>query len=230
MLLDTSDDVEIDFTDSADCAAPNRRPRPLSAPLSDFVLMRGQVLHGKRLSDVRTLQHSLVRFGLLTPLTVVRSGHRLVVVDGRKRLAAIRRLSFQGRLPASLRRISYQLASGAQTPAGDAPTAAMLRNPSLFETVTRQFHAGWALDAIARELHISRVCVRDVLGLARLDEAVRRSLFERLIDVAQARAFATIPSRGRQRQVLMQLGPFAEPDDIRQAGHPVVVRSPLQAA
>ena len=218
MLLDTSperDALDADIPaapSSLDTLADTREDR---APLGDFAEVRGQVLCGTRLEQVRALQDSILRFGLLAPLTVVRTAGRLVVIDGRLRLAALRRLSFQGRLPRALLRVPFRVAS--RTEARDTPGRA-LRNAALYNAVLTRFRGGDALDAIARRYQIPRRCVRDVLGLSRLDEAVRRSLFETLITVPQARAFATITDTGVQRRVLMQLGPFATPGDIAEAG------------
>ena len=185
-----------------------------TAPLSAFTLVRGQVLCGTRLAEVRALADSIERFGLLAPLTVVRTNGRLVVVDGRKRLAALRRLAFQNRLPASLAHVPFDIAGKVDARA----RTSLLSNAPLYAAVLRRFRRGEALDVIARGFHISRAAVRDVLSLARLDEAVRRSLFEHLIAPAQALAFAGIPDPAVQRRVLMQLGPFARPDDIMDAG------------
>lgn len=227
-ITEYADADTVDVVDTCDRPAPASvfplrrsydQPAPMRAAPDEFVLIRGQVLLGRRLAHVKTLQGSIERFGLLAPIVAVRAGGRLVVLDGRKRLAAIRRLAFLGRLPASLKTVPYVLASGSRAPTHrDASTPAMLRSRALFAAVMQRFRAGAPLDGIAADLHISRRCVRDVLALARLDEAVRRSLFERLISVVQAQAFATIPDMTRQRRVLMQLGPFADPEDICAAG------------
>lgn len=199
--------------------APAAKPNPKTstrAPLGDFTLLRGQVLCGRRLRQVRALQDSILRFGLLAPLTAVRSGGSLVVVDGRLRLAALRRLAFQGRLPAELREVPFRVASRTEA---QAPARRALSNAALYNAVLDRFQQGDALDVIAERFQVSRECVRDVLSLSRLDEAVRRSLFEQLIGVSQALAFAAIPERRVQRRVLLKLGPFATPRAIAEAGH-----------
>ena len=71
------------------------------APLSDFALPRSPILVGQALKSVRELEASIARFGLLAPVVVTRGSTdgRWTVVDGRKRLLAIRRLGFGGNLP-----------------------------------------------------------------------------------------------------------------------------------
>ena len=80
------------------------------APVDRFRPLRNKALTGELLEDVNAMEDSLLRFGLLSPLTVIRSQGRLIVLDGRKRLAALRRLAFEDRLPDSLGRIAYQIA------------------------------------------------------------------------------------------------------------------------
>jgi len=82
---------------------------PRHASLDEFDLIRGQVLLGRRLRDIQILENSIARFGLLSPLIALKKSKRLTVIDGRKRLTAIRRLEFQGRLPSSLSRLPYFL-------------------------------------------------------------------------------------------------------------------------
>ena len=235
MLFDTSQTIDVDMCDAAvDGVVPissrhvrQANPSHSAAPLSDFSTIRGQVLCGRRLQQVRALQDSILRFGLLAPLTAVRSAGRLVVVDGRLRLAALRRLSFQGRLPEALRRVPFRVAS---TTEARTPASRAMQNAALYAAVLGRFQQGDGLDAIAERFQIPRECVRDVLSLARLDEAVRRSLFECLISVAQARAFAQIGSRAQQRRVLMRLGPFATPRAIVEAATLVSADTPPRAA
>lgn len=196
-------------------SASAETPLPAFAPYDDFTVLRSQLLCGARLKQVRTLQDSIARFGLLTPIVAVRSAGRLVVVDGRKRLAAIRRLAFQGRLPRSLVRVPYLVAGDLAPDERRAP--AVVCNRELYAAVLERFQGGQALDGIAADFHVSRQCVRDVLSLARLDEAVRRSFFERLIEFGAVRAYAAIPDRGVQRRVLRQVGPFGTPRQIAAA-------------
>lgn len=179
------------------------------ATVDEFRLLRGKLLGGAHLRDVKSLQESIARFGLLSPIIVVRRAATLVVVDGRKRLAAIRRLSFQGRLPRSLVRIPYLIASEA------APHRSMLiHNRELYDAISEQMQAGTNLDTLADTYHLSRQCVRDILTLTRLDSIIREAFFNRLINISQAKAYAAIPDRVAQIRRLRQMGLFATADDI----------------
>ena len=64
-----------------------------TAPVDMFTTLRPRLLIGGLLQDIKSMQASIRRFGLLSPIVVSRQEGRLVVVDGRKRLAAIKRLT-----------------------------------------------------------------------------------------------------------------------------------------
>ena len=186
------------------CKTDSQTLIPSTAPVDSFSLLRNQVLAGGRLAQVKVLQESIARFGLLSPIVAIRREGRLFVVDGRKRLAALRRLAFQGRLPRSLKSIPYLIARGDGEPS--RRTALLTSNPELFRAVRSRFTSGMAIDAIAQDFHISRQCVRDVLSLSRLDDRLRALFFARRIDFAQARAYASIPETMRQRVIAAKLG------------------------
>ncbi|MGB6319140.1 MAG: ParB/RepB/Spo0J family partition protein [Litorimonas sp.] len=183
------------------------RPIPYHAPVDEFVLLRGRVLAGQRLMDVQALQGSIARFGLLSPIVAVRRAGRLVVVDGRKRLAAIRRLAFEGRLPRSLVRIPYLLTTDQGRQGRLVPR--LVANRSLFETVLARHERGESVPAIASALCVTRRCIRDVLSLGRLAPSVREAFFRGVIDFDQAQAFAALPDPDEQNRRFARLGPFA---------------------
>jgi hypothetical protein len=144
-----------------------------------------------------------------------------VCPDGRKRLAAIRRLAFEGTLPRSLVRIPYLLVS--DLGATDRGTPRLVSNRELYDTVDRARSQGESVAEIAQTLCVSRQCVRDVLCLRRLAPDLRAAFFGRLIDFAQARAFAALPDRREQMRRFGDLGPFARVADIlgRKPGQPL---------
>jgi len=92
-----------------------------TAPVNMFTTLRPRLYVGQLLQDIKSVQASILRFGLLSPIIISRSEGRLVVLDGRKRLAAIRRLDFMGRLPRSLVNIPYIEVEHARETISDAP-------------------------------------------------------------------------------------------------------------
>ena len=183
-----------------------------TAPVNMFTTLRPRLYVGQLLQDIKAVQASILRFGLLSPIIVSRSEGRLVILDGRKRLAAIRRLDFMGRLPRSLVNIPYIEVKQARDYASDTPQ--LMSNRDLYMTVTQMFQDTQNVGHIAAELYLSRQCVKQVLTITRLSPRLRRAFFDRTIDFGQAKAFAALPKHSDQEQAFMALGPFAKADVI----------------
>ena len=183
-----------------------------TAPVDMFTTLRSRLFGGQVLNDIKAVQASIARYGLLSPIVVTRTNGKLIVVDGRKRLAAIRRLDFMGRLPRSLVNIPYIEVETAQKPI--SPTPLLMSNRDLYRTVTEKFHETQDVDSIASDLFLTRKCVRQVLTLSRLSPRLRRAFFDRTIDFNQAKAYAATPLHNLQERAFMSLGPFATSSEI----------------
>ncbi|MEP4050786.1 MAG: ParB/RepB/Spo0J family partition protein [Litorimonas sp.] len=201
-----------------------------TAPVDMFTTLRSRLYVGRLLQDIKSIQASIARFGLLSPIVVTQSEGRLIVVDGRKRLAAMRRLQFMGRLPRSLVNIPYIELQDARQAAANAP--ALMSNRDLYMTVTDMFKTHQDVTKIAQDLYLSRECVKQVLTLARLSSRLRRAFFDRTINFDQAKAYAALPEHKDQVRAFMALGPFATSQDIldfAQKSEPVVALIRLAA-
>jgi len=190
-----------------------------TARLADFRAPTSRILFGERLKDVVQIQNSIAAHGLLNPLTVMPRGGKLVVVDGKKRLAALRRMRFAGELPRSLVDVPYILVSEVaehDNPAQN-PAMSLLSNQERYEEVVKLRKQGSGLMEIAAKLYISKNCVKDLLRIALLSPRLRKAYFGGTISMEQARAFATVPSLDAQDQLLIALGPFANVPEILQA-------------
>lgn len=179
-----------------------------TAPVDMFTTIRPRLFVGRLLQDIKAVQASISRFGMLSPIIVSRFEGRLIVVDGRKRLAAIRRLEFMGCLPRSLVNIPYIELKEAEQTVADAP--ALMSNRDLYMTVTDMFRANQDVALIASDLYLSRKCVKQVLTLARLSPRLRRAFFDRAINFNQAKTYAALPEHKAQERTFMALGPFTE--------------------
>lgn len=183
-----------------------------TAPVDMFTTLRPKLLIGQLLQDIKSVQASISRFGLLSPIIVTRSEGRLVVVDGRKRLAAIRRLEFVGRLPRSLVNIPYVEVQDLGHAEADAP--GLMSNRDLYTTVIGMFREDQNVARIANDLYLCRNMVKDILTLARLSARLRKAFFDRNIDFGQAKAYAALPDQRVQERSFMALGPFADAQSI----------------
>lgn len=186
-----------------------------TAKLADFRAPTSRILFGECLKDVIQIQDSIAAHGLLNPLIVMQRGHKLIIVDGKKRLAALRRMSFSGTLPRSLVNVPYILVSEAEDHKG-LPMS-LLSNQERYEEVVKLRQKGLGLMEIATELYISKNCVKELLRIALLSPRLRKAYFGGTITMDQARAFSTLPSLEAQDQLLIALGPFANAPDILKA-------------
>jgi len=185
------------------------------AKLAEFRAPTSRILFGDRLKQVVQIQNSIAAHGLLSPLIVMRRGNKLVVVDGKKRLAALRRMRFAGELPRSLIGVPYILVDKETHYEGAAMS--LLSNQERYEEVVKLRQKGASLMEIAAELYISKNCVKDLLRIALLSPRLRKAYFGAAITMEQARAFATLPTQDAQDQLLIALGPFANAPEILKA-------------
>jgi hypothetical protein len=189
-----------------------KTPTLKTAPVDKFVRLRPRVLLGQRLVETKAVQASILRFGLLSPIVVTRQDDKLIVVDGRKRLAALRRLAFLGRLPRSLVNVPYVELSDVRLSPGSTP--ALMSNRELFETVARAFHESRDVEAVAHDLYLTHKDVRQILTLSRLSPRLRAAYFARTIDFHRAHAYAALPDIQAQDAAFAALGPFATAEEI----------------
>jgi len=66
-----------------------------TAPVDMFTTLRPRLLIGGLLKDIKAVQASIARFGLLSPIIVSRSNGRLVVLDGRNKMLPISQMGPQ---------------------------------------------------------------------------------------------------------------------------------------
>ena len=183
-----------------------------TAKLAEFKSPTARILFGERLQDIKQIQASIAAHGLLNPLIVMRQGKKFIVIDGKKRLAALRRMRFAGTLPRSLINVPYIVVD--QNSPQPMPSMSLLTNREKFEEVVALRQKGQSLMEIAAQLYISKQCVKNLLSVTRLSPRLRQAYFGGNLSTDQARAFATLPNMDAQDSLLIALGPFANAPDI----------------
>lgn len=186
-----------------------------TAKLSDFQTPTTRILFGERLKEVQQIQLSISKHGLLNPIIVMPRGEKLVVIDGKKRLAAMRRMRFKGCLPRSLVNVPYIIVR--QNTVHTAPQLSLLSNKEKFEEALSLHEHGQSLMEIASTLYVSKQCVKDLLSVSRLSTRLKQAYFGGNISIDQAKVFASLPNKDAQDLLLVALGPFANAPDILQA-------------
>lgn len=186
-----------------------------TAKLSDFQALTTRVLFGERLKDVQQIQNSISKHGMLNPIMVMPRGKKLIIIDGKKRLAALRRMRFQGDLPRSLVNVPYVIVNEDTSMA--TPQMSLLSNEEKFEETLALRKQGRSLMEIATTLYVSKQCVKDILSVSRLSARLRQAYFGGTISIEQAKVFASLPNKEAQDLLLVALGPFAHAPDILSA-------------
>jgi hypothetical protein len=186
---------------------PNTTPDMKRAPLSAFQNIRSGILFGKALEDVKQIERSIALFGMIMPIIVSQAKDSLVVMDGKKRLAALKRMAFAGTLPRSLVTIPYVFVDEAHK-FGRRPVLA-LSSQDLFRAVMSLKAKSDDVDTIADKIYLCRASVEELLQLSHLSETVRKAFFRQDISFEQAHAFSTMPCKDAQTAVFMSVGPFA---------------------
>lgn len=186
---------------------------PHHAPLCQFRSSVPRILYGAELKAVKDIAQSIRQEGLIFPLLVSEQNGRLFVIDGRKRLAALRRLSFLGQLPRSLKTVPFIMSAHS----GKIPVSAVIPRRELYERITRKVEAGQTVTAIANALHITTATVQDILNITRLSPSLRTAYWRGDLSLAQVKAFSTLSNFDAQDRLLSLLGPFASVDIILEA-------------
>ncbi len=184
---------------------------PTYEHLSKFRSATPKILCGDLLDDVKKLQTSIIRTGLKTPLIVAKDKDRLVVVDGRKRLMALRRLRFDGTLPAHLQRIPYILVDQDYQRATDLQKTPPVE---LYNDIKSLLSRGASLSEAALKLGQPKHHIKSYLKIEALSPYLKRLFLGGALSLDQALAFATIPNLNAQDALFIQLGPLAQDADI----------------
>lgn len=193
---------------------------PLTAKLSDFSAPKNRILFGERLDAVKKIESSVLKHGLFNPIIVMKEGLRLIVVDGSKRLTALRRLMFQGKLPTSLNEVPYIVVEDCRKQDADmaAKPLKLLSNREKYDLVTAMHNRGRTSAEIANHLFVKTSCVRDILNVKQLSPTLRAEFINDRLTLDQARALASLQDYRMQEAIIRVLGPFVSAEEILRIG------------
>lgn len=177
--------------------------------------MSSQILQGEDLSEIKLISRSIVKFGIICPIVTTRLKDTLIVVDGKKRLKALKRLEFQGKLPEKLKTIPYVSIMEAKDTSCQTPS--ILTGAPIYNVVMSLRTRGASIEAIAEHLCLCRHSIADIVVLSRLSEHVRQSYFNHHISFKQACTYAVLPNKTQQMTLMLKLGTLAEPVRILHA-------------
>ncbi len=215
---------------------------PQVAALSQYRVARSPIFYGETLEEIKCLERAIARFGLLTPLCVMPVNQTLLIIEGKKRFAALRRMQAKGTLPQDLRQIPYivlktdsarpsRLNAPCRTrPHARASIPKLSHNREQYQQVRQLWKAGHTPVDIATSLYISKACVSEILSVTHLSPQLKSSYFEGHLTRSQAKALATLADHGLQNAVRSFLGPFAQDTEILHtiARMPAALRSEFE--
>ena len=190
-----------------------------TAKLSDFSAPKNRILFGERLDAIRTIENSVLHHGLFNPIMVMKEDMRLIVVDGSKRLTALRRLLFKGNLPADLTRVPYNVVDQARKLKAetDSKPLKLLSYQEQYDLITIMHKRGLTCEEIANYLFIKPTCVRDILNVKHLSKTLLAEFIDGRFTLDQARALASLQDHDIQEAIIRVLGPSVSANDILKA-------------
>ena len=185
------------------------------ASLNSFKLLNSHILQGEDLSEIKRISRSILKFGIICPIVTTQLKDSLIVVDGKKRLKALKRLEFQGKLPEQLKSIPYVSVVEAQQT--NCQTTSILSGEPIYNVVMALRNRGASIEAIAEHLCLCRHSIADIVVLSRLSDHVRQSYFNNHISFKQAWSYAALPSKRKQTALMLKLGTLADASLILRA-------------
>ena len=180
-----------------------------TASLSEFRAPTPKLLFGAYLKEVAKLEESIAKQGLMTPLKVTYAGNKLVVIDGRKRLSALRRMRFKNTLPRSLVNIPFVL--------GTEPVPHLLSAQEQYRGMTKLRGGGASQDEMSAALCLSAARLHALQAVDRLSPRLKAAFMGSAITLKQAEAFAALPVHSDQDSLMLAAGPFAAVGEILKA-------------
>ena len=167
-------------------------------------------------NTIKRIKSSIEQDGLLNPLMVIRQKNKYVVIDGKKRLIALRALA---------RSKLFQRALGKVPCLVDVPSAVsherrrpiLLTAPELAHKIIVETGAGISPVAVAQRYDCDYGVVEDAMLLPRLHPEILMAFNNGAISLSQAAAFAALDNLQAQWSLLLQLGPFVSNTEIMAA-------------
>lgn len=166
--------------------------------------------------DTHSLAKRILTDGLLNPILVRRSGSQMVVVDGLKRLAALKLLKRAGKLPRSLTRVPCIVTDEeVAAPVPAMPAVPILKTDAeLARAINAALKSGLSHSAIAERFDCPAVTINYAASLVNLHPQIREYFNSGHIGMDQAAAFAGIENIDAQWRLLQELGPFAHASEV----------------
>ncbi|MBL8550911.1 MAG: ParB N-terminal domain-containing protein [Hyphomonadaceae bacterium] len=195
--------------------------RACAVPVSKLVVHDDNVRRTDKRADIETLAASIAAHGLLQNLSVVRvDDGRYAVVAGARRLAALRLLIKQGRLPRDFVApcTIVEPALGAEASLAENVQRVAMNAMDEMEAFARLADDGMSIESIAERFGANVRHVEQRLALGRLSSKIRAAYRKGELTLDVARAFCLTDDHGAQERLFKQLPkPISHPASVRNA-------------
>lgn len=195
--------------------------RACAVPVSKLVMHDDNVRRTDKRADIETLAASIAAHGLLQNLSVVRlDDGRYAVVAGARRLAALRLLIKQGRLPRDFAApcTIVEPALGAEASLAENVQRVAMNAMDEMEAFARLADDGMSVESIAERFGANVRHVERRLALGRLSPKIRAAYRKGELTLDVARAFCLTDDHGAQERLFKQLPkPISHPASVRSA-------------
>lgn len=160
-----------------------------------------------------TIKKSIEKGGLLNPLIVIKQKDKFIVVDGKKRLLALRELTKSSKFRRALYKIPCIVDCTAEV-GYDPECPILMKGPELAHKIIQSVDRGMSKVMVAQRYECSASVIEDALLLRNLHPKILMPFNNNSLCLEQAAAFATIDNPNAQWALLLQLGPSVSDADI----------------
>lgn len=164
--------------------------------------------------DLSKIRQSIIKDGLLYPLVVVKDGAKYLVIDGKKRLSVIRKLSKSSHYSRSTAKIPCLIQDAITIMPVMSRRPTLLTGPELAHQIIVAAQSRVSHAFIAQRFECDITVVNDCLSLTKLHPELLMHFNNKAISLEQAAALATIENMDAQLSLLHQLGPFVSNTEI----------------
>lgn len=189
----------------------------LTLPLNGLCIRSNMSFIISEKKNIDEMCKRITSVGLLNPLTVSQEKGRYLIIDGKKRYCAIKKLMRANRLPRSLNKIPCILNDKTPLLTSAPEKPLLLSEQDLAHQILRADARGATYPEICALLDCSETVITRARALKHLHPKLMLAFMNEAINLAQAAAFSTLPNQAAQWALLSKLGPFATEPQIIEA-------------
>lgn len=186
----------------------------LTLPLNGLCLKTNMSFVLSERKNIDEMCKRITSVGLLNPLTVSKEKGRYIIIDGKKRYCAIKKLARTNRLPRTLNKVPCVLKDNIPLLTRSQEKPLLLSEQDLAHQILRAEARGASYPEICALLDCSETVITRARSLKHLHPKLMLAFINNVITLAQAAAFSTLPNQAAQWALLSKLGPFVTEPQI----------------